>query len=201
MTTKSGMLMVVLLAWISLASYVFTEKIHANDISEQSAANPTAESTMVDSLLTASSNEVLNVIEQSIEAIAATTAEEIVEETVTLSSKDATFYFDFAEEYTTITDEELAYFDELAAYLKQNSEEKLLLEGHADNRGSYKANVTFRKKRVMFIAENLDSRGVDRHQVVVKYYGANRPAADNNTEDGRMQNRRVNLKLVEGGAL
>ena len=45
--------------------------------------------------------------------------------------------------------------------------------------------------------EYLIQRGVEQERLVAKGYGETNPVADNETEEGRSQNRRVELKILE----
>lgn len=71
------------------------------------------------------------------------------------------------------------------------------LSGHADNRGSCAANLRLSKQRVIAIKSALVSQGVPDDHVVVRYYGESKPIAPNSTPEGRLANRRVELRRIQ----
>ena len=44
---------------------------------------------------------------------------------------------------------------------------------------------------------NLVKFGIEDKRIIIKYYGESKPIADNATEEGRQQNRRVEMEIVE----
>jgi outer membrane protein OmpA-like peptidoglycan-associated protein len=55
------------------------------------------------------------------------------------------------------------------------------------------------ERRAASVLAYLRSKGVDAARMTSKGYGENQPIADNATEDGRKQNRRVELVRTDGG--
>lgn len=68
--------------------------------------------------------------------------------------------------------------------------------GHTDATGSDSSNQTLSVNRAQAVANYLTSRGVVRARIGVKGYGESAPIASNDTEEGRAQNRRVEIKIV-----
>jgi outer membrane protein OmpA-like peptidoglycan-associated protein len=87
--------------------------------------------------------------------------------------------------------------NELAKLLKQKPDWKLLIEGHTDNVGSKTTNTTLSKNRANAVKTYLVSKGIPSTNFVVKYYGSDKPIGDNNTEEGRQRNRRVEMTLIQ----
>lgn len=85
---------------------------------------------------------------------------------------------------------------ELADLLKKKSEWKLLIVGHTDNVGSERGNLILSKKRATAVQKFLMDNGVPEAALTVEYYGETRPIADNDTEEGRQKNRRVEMTVV-----
>ena len=71
----------------------------------------------------------------------------------------------------------------------------VLVEGHTDNRGSDEYNLQLSMKRVKRIEELMQQMGVPGDRVSVMGYGESQPKYDNNTEEGRQKNRRVDFKI------
>lgn len=70
---------------------------------------------------------------------------------------------------------------------------KLRIEGYTDNAGNASANQVLSDKRAQSVVAWLSAHGVDKSRLAAKGFGQNNPVADNNTDDGRAKNRRVEL--------
>jgi outer membrane protein OmpA-like peptidoglycan-associated protein len=68
--------------------------------------------------------------------------------------------------------------------------------GHTDNVGTAKYNYKLSEKRAETVANYLISNGVDKGRLVVKGVGFDEPISTNDTEDGRSQNRRVEINII-----
>jgi len=82
--------------------------------------------------------------------------------------------------------------DQVAEALK-NQDNKVLVEGHTDSRGSEETNMLLSKSRADAVGNYLVSRGVPQERVSTQGLGPSRPVADNNTPEGRANNRRVEI--------
>ncbi|MBI3235304.1 MAG: OmpA family protein, partial [Bacteroidetes bacterium] len=65
-----------------------------------------------------------------------------------------------------------------------------------DNIGSKAANLKLSKERAESVKRYLISKGV-KNKINATGYGDTRPVAENDTEEGRQKNRRVELKITE----
>ncbi|SHN33072.1 OmpA family protein [Chitinophaga sp. CF418] len=72
---------------------------------------------------------------------------------------------------------------------------KLGVYGHTDNVGADAVNVPLSEKRAAAVQEYLVRKGLSVNRVEAKGFGAAKPVADNDTEAGRRQNRRVEIVL------
>ncbi|QUX95672.1 thrombospondin [Marinomonas sp. CT5] len=80
----------------------------------------------------------------------------------------------------------------LATFLQEHPTSTVVIEGHTDNKGSAELNRELSQKRATAIADVLVDRfRIKADRVKAIGYGENRPIADNDTENGRKQNRRV----------
>lgn len=77
---------------------------------------------------------------------------------------------------------------------------KLQVEGYTDNIGSDEYNQKLSEQRADGVREYLVSQSVADANVTAKGFGKSDPVADNSTNDGRAQNRRVEL-VVSGAAI
>jgi outer membrane protein OmpA-like peptidoglycan-associated protein len=88
----------------------------------------------------------------------------------------------------------LSQLDELVVILKKYETANLLIEGHADSKGSDAYNLTLSQKRTDAVKTYLMGKGIMESRLTAIGYGETRPIADNNTDAGRAKNRRVELK-------
>lgn len=68
--------------------------------------------------------------------------------------------------------------------------------GHTDNVGSLAANQTVSDRRASSVGQYLIAQGVLPERVEMRGYNYQYPVADNSTEQGRAQNRRVEIRLI-----
>jgi outer membrane protein OmpA-like peptidoglycan-associated protein len=85
--------------------------------------------------------------------------------------------------------------DLLSVYLTENTDVKVYLSGHADSTGTEMRNTALSLERAQNTAAYLTSKGVASERIISEGMSSGKPVADNNTEKGRMQNRRVEFKL------
>jgi outer membrane protein OmpA-like peptidoglycan-associated protein len=85
--------------------------------------------------------------------------------------------------------------DELATQMQQHPELVARINGYTDSTGSQAYNQTLSQNRAQSVAAYLIQRGVASRRLSAAGYGQNNPIADNNTEAGRAQNRRVEIYL------
>ena len=84
----------------------------------------------------------------------------------------------------------------LMAFLEKNPTVKIELGGHTDNVGSAKSNQVLSNNRARAVYDYLLSQGVVAERLSTKGYGDTKPIADNNTEEGRAENRRTEFKIT-----
>ena len=85
-----------------------------------------------------------------------------------------------------------------ANFAKAHPGKKLLVEGYTDNTGSAAINERMSQKRADTVRWVLvRDYGVNSADLKARGFGESNPIADNNTQIGRMANRRVVIKLVD----
>jgi outer membrane protein OmpA-like peptidoglycan-associated protein len=77
----------------------------------------------------------------------------------------------------------------------------LEIRGHTDNTGSAEMNMQLSKDRAKSVYDFFVKQGMDPAKLSADGSGMNEPIADNSTAEGRAQNRRVEVLIIEGGAL
>lgn len=86
--------------------------------------------------------------------------------------------------------------DEVADTLKRYPEVRAEIAGHTDWNNSDAYNQALSERRATSVMDYLISKGVAANRMTAKGYGESKPIADNNAEDGRFQNRRVELRIL-----
>ncbi|MDH4467078.1 MAG: OmpA family protein [Bacteriovoracaceae bacterium] len=96
---------------------------------------------------------------------------------------------------TNSSEIEAKYFDELqkvALFLKNYPDTKGVIEGHTDAQGNPKANQKLSSERAQKVRDYIVTKfGVDASRLTAKGFGSSKPVANNKTEAGRSENRRV----------
>ncbi|MFM6976802.1 MAG: OmpA family protein [Sphingobacteriaceae bacterium] len=85
--------------------------------------------------------------------------------------------------------------DKLATMLITKPKYNLKISGHTDAIGSEKSNQTLSVNRANAVKTYLVKRGVSKNKIEARGYGESQPVADNNTEEGRQRNRRVEFNI------
>jgi outer membrane protein OmpA-like peptidoglycan-associated protein len=84
----------------------------------------------------------------------------------------------------------------LAASLQKSPETNVLVIGHTDNTGTEAYNVDLSVHRAASVKNYLMENDIDKSRLKIDGRGETEPIADNNTPDGRAQNRRVEIVIV-----
>ena len=87
----------------------------------------------------------------------------------------------------------------MAASLLAHPDVRVEVAGHTDITGRHSYNMRLSQQRAQAVKAYLARRGVEPSRMVAVGYGPDQPIADNGTPEGRAQNRRVELRLLEGG--
>lgn len=85
--------------------------------------------------------------------------------------------------------------NELSSQMQQHPELVADVRGYTDSTGSASLNQTLSQNRAQSVASYLSQHGVSPNRLMATGYGPNNPVADNGTETGRAQNRRVEIYL------
>jgi outer membrane protein OmpA-like peptidoglycan-associated protein len=86
--------------------------------------------------------------------------------------------------------------DKVAATLKEYDKTVIEVAGHTDSVGSDAYNQTLSEKRANSVADYLSSHGMVRTRMVTIGAGEGHPVASNDTDEGRAENRRVEITIV-----
>ena len=111
----------------------------------------------------------------------------------TMGLRDIQFDFD----RYTIRPEDTATLDANAEWLKGNPRTLVLIEGHADERGTHEYNLALGDRRARAAMSYLVAQGVRSNRITVISYGENRPVCRESTEDCWSRNRRAHFSVKQ----
>jgi OOP family OmpA-OmpF porin len=109
-------------------------------------------------------------------------------------SLKATMLFDTNSSYIKVEAHPL--LDEVVTILEKNPQMEVEIQGYADNTGTAEYNQWLSERRAKKVMDYLVTKGIVPERLEAKGYGSTRPVASNATEEGRAQNRRVELKRM-----
>ncbi|MBF7686103.1 OmpA family protein [Acinetobacter sp. B10A] len=87
--------------------------------------------------------------------------------------------------------------DQAAALLKNVPRVNVVAEGYTDSTGNAEANKRLSQRRAQSVVDYLVATGVSASRLQAVGYGAENPVADNETEEGRFKNRRIEFKVID----
>jgi peptidoglycan-associated lipoprotein len=105
----------------------------------------------------------------------------------------ATVYFEFDD--FSLSDKAKAILAQNAAWLMNNAQRDVIIEGHCDERGTDEYNVALGERRANSVKRYLISLGVSAAQLSTISFGEERPSVQGHTESLWAQNRRVEFVL------
>jgi peptidoglycan-associated lipoprotein len=105
----------------------------------------------------------------------------------------------FAVDQTTLSPEAIGILNAQVGWLKQNASAPVLIEGHADERGTGEYNMALGSSRASAVRNYMVSQGIPDSRISIITYGRERPVATCDNESCWSQNRRA-VTVVTGGA-
>ncbi len=122
--------------------------------------------------------------------------EKTVEEMVAPDMKIEPVYFDYDK--SNILNVEKAKIDKLVSLLKANKDYEVNMTGNTDSKGTEEYNMALSKRRIDSVAKAITTSGVKQNRIYKeKPLGETKPAATNETEEGRALNRRVEFEVIK----
>ena len=94
-----------------------------------------------------------------------------------------------------LTEESKATLDQLADFMKDKDKAFLNISAYTDNVGNEDDNLQLSRERAFTVKTYLKDKGIDSDRMKAKGFGEADPIADNDTEEGKAQNRRVELSV------
>ncbi len=107
-------------------------------------------------------------------------------------SNNVLFGFDKSE----LSDASKETLEKLVLVLNEYPDTDIELQGHTDSKGSDTYNQSLSEKRANSVSTYLVSKGIAQSRITAKGFGETMPKYDNETEEGRSQNRRVEFLIT-----
>jgi outer membrane protein OmpA-like peptidoglycan-associated protein len=104
-------------------------------------------------------------------------------------------YFDFDK--TTLKKESFVELNKVVDFLKKNPSVEIEISGHTDNKGSDEYNQNLSQGRCESVMTYLVGQGIEDFRLTPHGYGESKPIDTNDTEEGRANNRRVEVTVVK----
>jgi peptidoglycan-associated lipoprotein len=103
-------------------------------------------------------------------------------------------YFDF-DQYD-LRQDQMDVLKQAVSILEQKPTENLRLEGNTDSMGSDEYNLALGQKRASAVRDYLVSQGIASSRLKAISYGKDKPLVENDTDEGRQQNRRTDMVIA-----
>lgn len=104
-------------------------------------------------------------------------------------------FFEFDK--SRLTSDARDTLEDNATWLRDHSDIKVRIEGHADERGSVEYNLALGERRAMRVRSYLISLGIDSARIFTISFGEERPAARGHNERAWAKNRRGEFKVAQ----
>lgn len=102
-------------------------------------------------------------------------------------------YINFETSKAEINPESQGIIEQVAKMMELDPSLKISVEGHTDNAGNPKNNQKLSESRANAVMMGIVAKGINKNRLAAKGWGAAQPLADNNTEDAKARNRRVEI--------
>jgi outer membrane protein OmpA-like peptidoglycan-associated protein len=104
-------------------------------------------------------------------------------------------YINFKTNDATLDEEAYRALDALIGQMNKFPKVKFVINGHADNSGTDAVNMKLSQERADVVKNYLVSKKVDIKRISTQAFGSAYPIANNEVEEGRAKNRRVEIKV------
>jgi len=103
----------------------------------------------------------------------------------------------FEHNSAKLTENSYATLNGIVKTMEENPEMNVEVAGHTSIEGGYDYNMELSKARANAVVDYLVSNGIAKERLKAVGFGPDKPIADNETEEGRVKNRRVELKKID----
>lgn len=108
----------------------------------------------------------------------------------------STIYFDYDK--FNLRDDQISALDENVRKLREfRPEDRILIEGHCDERGTVEYNLALGERRAGSVRQYLGDAGIELSRIDIVSYGEEKPIDDSHNEAAWAKNRRAELKRMD----
>ncbi|HVU97629.1 MAG TPA: OmpA family protein [Puia sp.] len=111
-------------------------------------------------------------------------------------NKIVTHGINFDVDKATIRPEGMGTLNMVAGVMKDNPDLKFEIDGHTDNSGAAAHNLDLSQQRADAVKAQLVTMGIDASRLTTKAFGDTKPISDNNTPEGKANNRRIEFVKI-----
>jgi OOP family OmpA-OmpF porin len=135
----------------------------------------------------------LNILQEEAmtQTITKVTSEEIANDL--LAKGKSILHINFDTDKATLKSDGSEVVQEIVKVLTKNPELRIAINGYTDNSGAKDHNLTLSENRALTVKNEIVKSGIAADRLTSKGFGQESPIASNDTEDGKAQNRRVEL--------
>ena len=105
-------------------------------------------------------------------------------------------FFDFNS--ADLRGESTPVLEQIQSTMEEHSELRIVIEGHTDSVGDEETNQELSERRAQAVVRYLEEHSIDGARMTAVGKGEGEPVADNDTPEGRAENRRVVLRVAPG---
>ena len=102
----------------------------------------------------------------------------------------------FGFDKSNLSDDAKANLDKLVVVLNNYADTDIEIQGHTDSKGSEAYNQDLSVQRARSVSYYLTDKNISPNRITVKGFGETIPKYENDTENGRTQNRRVEFLIT-----
>jgi outer membrane protein OmpA-like peptidoglycan-associated protein len=102
----------------------------------------------------------------------------------------------FAFDKSNLSDDAKVNLNKLVIVLNNYPDTNIEIQGHTDSKGSIAYNQTLSEQRATAVSGYLAGKNITANRITIKGFGETAPKYDNETADGRTQNRRVEFLIT-----
>jgi OmpA-OmpF porin, OOP family len=87
--------------------------------------------------------------------------------------------------------------DKLVSFMNNNTSMTILIKGHTSSEGGNEYNLKLSEQRSKIVMDYVVSKGIKAERLSYKGFGKTQPIANNETEEGKAKNRRVEFEIIQ----
>ncbi|MEM1137069.1 MAG: OmpA family protein, partial [Bacteroidota bacterium] len=103
----------------------------------------------------------------------------------------------FENAKSTLKENSFAELKKVIKLMQENSEMEILISGHTDAVGSEASNQELSEARAASVMRYLAENGIEANRISSKGFGESKPISENNTDEGKQLNRRVEFTILK----